>query len=65
MRRGTKVGLILIGLIWLAVSTAVSAHFVLKAQSEAQARTKFMDPLRVYRGSVPADVTAPSIQRRA
>lgn len=56
MRNGTKVGLILIGLIWLAVSTAVSAHFVMTAQSEAHARTKFTDPLRVYRGSVPADV---------
>jgi hypothetical protein len=53
MRTGTKVGLILIGLIWLAVSTGISAHFVMKAQSEA-AQTKFMDPLRVYRGRVPA-----------
>jgi hypothetical protein len=53
MRNGTKIGLTLIGLAWLAASTAIGAHFVAKAQNERRIHIQFTDP-RVYRGSVPA-----------
>jgi hypothetical protein len=54
MRNGTRLGLALIALAWLTASSAVSAHFVGKAQSEARTHTHFSDPLRAC-GSVPAD----------
>lgn len=65
MRNGTKLGLILIGLTWLAASTAVSAHFVTKAQTQVDLRNSFTDPLRAcVRG--PADaIGLPTPQRRA
>jgi hypothetical protein len=53
MRNGTKIGLGLIGLAWLTASTAISVHFVAKAQNEGRIHIQFTEP-RMYRGSVPA-----------
>lgn len=53
MRNGTKLGLILIALTWLAASMAVSVHFIAKAQDEVGAHTKFTGPI-LYR--VSADI---------
>lgn len=55
MRNGTRLGLALIALAWLAASSAISAHFVAKAQREGERlNINFTNP----RGCVcvPADV---------
>lgn len=55
MRNGTKLGLILIALAWLAASTGIAAHFVARAMEGGARNIEFMDPRRTC-GSVPADV---------